>query len=183
MIQCFICKVSLLFTGLRARIICKVPLLLNFTALLCNVQVIGSVSRHWFTHTVDGVPLQRRQCWSPRLMFIAGSFRVMWHQAGHFMVAEAAQPQGPWALVQHNLTGMAKPTPQWAATTFVDDAGDGKTYVFAFNWIRETDAAALNWVGEKHVVADMHARGVGLRENPSLMKRGDWYYWHESVHG
>jgi hypothetical protein len=29
----------------------------------------------------------------------------------------------------------------------------------------------------------MHARGVGLMENPSLMKRGGWYYWHESVNG
>ena len=149
---------------------------------LVNFDVIGSVSRHWFTHTVDGVPLEKRQCWSPRLMVIAGRFRVMWHQSGHFMVAEAAAPQGPWGLVHHNLTGMAQPTPQWAATTFVDGA-DGRTYVFAFNWIRETDAAALNWVGERHVVADMHARGVGLMENPSLMKRGDWYYWHESVNG
>lgn len=45
------------------------------------------------------------------------------------------------------------------------------------------DAAALNWIGPKHVVADMHAVGVGLMENPSLMKRGEYYYWHESVNG
>ena len=77
---------------------------------------------------------------------------------------------------------MAQPSPQWAATTYVDDT-DQKTYVFAFNWIRETDAAALNWVGPKHVVADMHAVGVGLMENPSLMKRNEYYYWHESVNG
>ena len=31
---------------------------------LVNYDVVGSVSRHWFTHTVDGVPLQKRQCWS-----------------------------------------------------------------------------------------------------------------------
>ena len=146
---------------------------------LVNYDVIGSVSRHWFTHTVDGTPLQKRQCWSPRLMFIAGRYRVQWHQSGHFMVAEALQPAGPWQLIHHNLTGMAQPSPQWAATTFVDT--DGRTYMFAFNWIRETDAAALNWVGPKHVVADMHA--VGLMENPSLMKRGDFYYWHESSNG
>ena len=48
-------------------------------------------------------------------MFVAGRFRVMWHQSGHFMVAEAAAPQGPWGLVHHNLTGMAQPSPQWAA--------------------------------------------------------------------
>ena len=30
-------------------------------------------------------------------MFIAGRFRIMWHQDGHFMVAEAAQAEGPWA--------------------------------------------------------------------------------------
>lgn len=149
---------------------------------LVNFAVIGSVSRHWFTHSIEGAPLQKRQCWSPRLMFINGAFRVMWHQSGHFMVAEATNPAGPWALIHHNLTGMAQPTPQWAATTYVDDS-DGKTYVFAFNWIRETDAAALNWVGPKHVVADMHAVGVGLMENPSLMKRGEWFYWHESVNG
>ena len=64
---------------------------------LVNYVVVGSVSRFWFTHTVDGVPLRKRQCWSPRLMFIAGRFRVMWHQDGHFMVAEAAQAAGPWA--------------------------------------------------------------------------------------
>jgi beta-xylosidase len=148
---------------------------------LVNYDVVGSVSRHWFTHTVDGDPLLKRQCWSPRLMFVAGKFRVMWHQAGHFMVAESLEPQGPWSLVHHNLTGMAQPTPQWAATTFVDT--DGKTYIFAFNWIRETDAAALNWIGPQHLVADMHDVGVGLMENPSLMKRGVYYYWHESVNG
>ena len=60
-------------------------------------------------------------------MFIAGRFRVMWHQDGHFMVAEAEVPSGPWGLIRHNLTGMERP-PQWAATTFVDT--DGKTYVF-----------------------------------------------------
>lgn len=149
---------------------------------LVNFAVIGSVSRHWFSHTVEGTPLQKRQCWSPRLMFINGAFRVMWHQSGHFMVAEAQNPAGPWSLIRHNLTGMAKPTPQWAATTYVDDS-DGKTYIFAFNWIRETDSAALNWVGPQHIVADMHAVGVGLMENPSLMKRGEWFYWHESVNG
>jgi beta-xylosidase len=148
---------------------------------LVNYDVVGSVSRHWFTHTVDGVPLLKRQCWSPRLMFVAGKFRVMWHQSGQFMVAESVEPQGPWSLVHHNLTGMAQPTPQWAATTYLDT--DGKTYVFAFNWIRETDAAALNWIGPQHPVADMHAVGVGLMENPSLMKRGEYYYWHESVNG
>eukprot|EP01047_Picozoa_sp_COSAG01_P048033 COSAG01_NODE_4643_length_4856_cov_13.233971_2_plen_317_part_00 len=147
---------------------------------LVNFDVIGSVSRHWYTHTIDGAPLQKRQCWSPRLSSVGGAFRVMWHQSGHFMVAEAAHPRGPWALVHHNLTGMAQPSPQWAATVFIDG---GATYVYAFNWIRQTDAAALNWVGERHVVADMHRPGVGLMENPSLMKRGDFYYWHESVNG
>ena len=106
---------------------------------LVNYAVVGSVSRHWFSSTVDGAPLQKRQCWSPRLMYIAGHFRVMWHQDGHFMVAEAARAEGPWALIRHNLTGMAQPTPQWAATTFVDE--DGRTYIFAFNWIREVAAA------------------------------------------
>ena len=43
----------------------------------------------------------------------AGRFRVQWHQSGHFMVAEARHPQGPWDLVRHNLTGMAQPSPQW----------------------------------------------------------------------
>ena len=148
---------------------------------LVNFDVIGSVSRHWFNHTFDGQPLQKQQCWSPRIMWVAGHFRVMWHQSGHFMVAEAVQPSGPWALIAHNLTGMDQPSPQWAATTFVDD--DGRTYIFAFNWVRETDAAALNWVGPKHEVADMHAVGVGLMENPSLMKREGWYFWHESVNG
>ena len=38
-----------------------------------------------------------------------------------------------------------------AATTYVDT--DGRTFMFAFNWIRETDPKALNWVGPKHVVA------------------------------
>lgn len=64
---------------------------------LVNYAVVGSVSRHWFTHTVDGVPLNKRQCWSPRIMFIAGRFRIMWHQDGHFMVAEATRAEGPWA--------------------------------------------------------------------------------------
>jgi beta-xylosidase len=108
---------------------------------LVNYDVIGSVARHWFTHTIEGIPLQKRQCWSPRLMFIAGRFRVMWHQSGHFMVAEAAQPQGPWALVPHNLSGMAQPSPQWAATTYVDT--DARTYIFAFNWIRCGDTLIL----------------------------------------
>ena len=27
------------------------------------------------------------------------------------------------------------------------------------------------------------AVGVGLMENPSLMKRGEFYYWHESSNG
>ena len=80
-------------------------------------------------------------------------------------------PCGCIPVIHHNLTGMAQPSPQWAATTYVDD--DGRTYIFAFNWIREVDAAALNWIGPKHVVADMHAVGVGLMENPSLMKRGE----------
>ena len=74
-------------------------------------------------------------------------------------------------MIHHNLTGMAQPSPQWAATTYVDD--DARTYVFAFNWIREVDSVALNWVGPKHVVADMHSVGVGLMENPSLMRRGE----------
>ena len=59
------------------------------------------------------------------------------------MVAEAEAAQGPWALIHHNLTGMAQPSPQWAATAYTDPHS-GKSFVYAFNWIRETDAAALN---------------------------------------
>jgi hypothetical protein len=121
---------------------------------------------------VDGTPIKPEQCWSPRLSFVLGEFRVMWHQNGKFMVAEATAAAGPWALVKNNLTQMENPSPQWAATSYVDD--DGKTYIFASNWIQETDAAALNWIGKRHTVATMGETGVGLMENPSLMKRGDW---------
>eukprot|EP00966_Prymnesium_polylepis_P054205 1253054-Prymnesium_polylepis.4 len=114
-------------------------------------------------------------------MHLNGRFRAMWHSDAHFLVAEASAPDGPWTLLAHNLTGMSEPSPQWAATTFVDK--DGRTYIFACNWIQETDAAALNWVGERHNVADMDARGVGLMENPSLHFRDGYYFWHESVNG
>ena len=157
---------------------------------LVNWDVAGSMFRYW--PSVDpstNDTLNKRQAWSPRLMHLNGRFRVMWHADAHFMVAEAAAPAGPWKLLRHNLSYMnqpepraasAAPGPQWAATTFVDD---GRTFIFACNWIQETDAAALNWIGERHYVANMLAAGVGLLENPSLHRRGGWYYWHESVNG
>lgn len=168
---------------------------------LVNWDVVGSVLRFWPTTDPNqyNSSIRKAQCWSPRIMHINGRLRVMWHATGdHFMVAEAVAPAGPWGLVRHNLTQMSgkliagecddgrRPHchtagPQWAATTFVDD--DGKTYIYANNWIQECDAAALSWVGPRVQIADPGATGVGLMENPSLMKRGDWYYWHESSNG
>ena len=147
---------------------------------LVNWDVVGSVLRFW--PTIDpNVPrahadIRKGQCWSPRIMHINGRFRVMWHATGdHFLVAEAAQAAGPWALVRHNLTKMSGTLlvgetghpagAQWAATTFVDT--DGKTYIYANNWVQQCDSAALNWVGERRVVANPASPGVGLMENPS----------------
>ena len=69
----------------------------------------GSVSRLWYTHTVDGTRIKPEQCWSPRLSYVLGKFRVMWHQNGKFMVAEAIKAAGPWHLVKNNLTHMESP--------------------------------------------------------------------------
>ena len=164
---------------------------------LVNWDVVGSVLRFWPTVDPNSPPgprskIRKAQCWSPRIMHINGRFRVMWHATGHhFMIAEAEQAAGPWAIIRHNLTKMSSSLirgetghpagPQWAATTFRDT--DGKTYIFANNWIQECDAAALNWIGERRPVANPGDRGVGMMENPSLMKRGEFYYWHESDNG
>lgn len=153
---------------------------------LVNWVVVSSVLRYW--PSVDpstNDTLQPEQCWSPRLMHVAGKFRVQWHGSQHFLIAEAAEASGPWAMIRHNLTMMGKPdaSPQWAATTFVDPQ-DGRTFIYADNWIQETDSAALNWVGNRTVIVDGKDTGVGLLENPSLMRHANgWYYWHVSSNG
>jgi len=62
---------------------------------------------------------------------------------------------------------------------------DGKSYVYSGNFIQRCDDdQCLNWVGPRYTIANAkNTTGVGLMENPSLMKRGDWYYWHESTNG
>ena len=159
---------------------------------LVNWDVISSVFRFWpVRDPVTNRSLAPCCCWSPRLMVINGRFRVMWHSDATFLIAEAAAAAGPWALVLHNLTYMNSPPPdappaaalgpQWAATTY---EANGHTYIFAANWIQESDAAALNWVDTKRTyVADMRTPGVGLMENPSLMRRGEYFYWHTSSNG
>lgn len=86
---------------------------------------------------------------------------------------------GPFVRASYTVDDVATGgrRPQWAATTYVD-AGSKKTYIYACNWIQECDAAALNWIGERTAVARMGHVGVGLMENPSLMKRGEYYYWY-----
>ena len=87
-------------------------------------------------------------------MHLNGRFRAMWHSNAAFLVAEAVAPEGLWTLLPHNLTGMSDPSPQWAATTFVDK---GRTFVFAANWIQ----ARSDWV-EWGAVGWSRARGRGV---------------------
>ena len=77
-------------------------------------------------------------------------------------------------MVKHRLTQMDDYV--FGASTFVDPV-DGRTYILANNWIRETDPTATTFVGARVVVANQTAVGVGMMENPSLHKRGEWYYW------
>lgn len=57
------------------------------------------------------------------------------------------------------------------------------SYLLANNWIQETDVDGLSFVGPRHIVANTSAVGIGMMENPSLIKRGDWYWWLESDNG
>jgi xylan 1,4-beta-xylosidase len=157
---------------------------------LVNWVVVSSVMRYWpSAEPNSGAALAPKMCWSPRLSFVAGRFRVMWHGDSHFLAAEAPAASGPWALIRHNLTSMG-PTPQnphgrinWAPTVFTDPPS-GKTFIFASNWIQECDAAALNWVGNRTIVVSESDNGVGLLENPSLMQHANgYYYWHVSSNG
>ena len=151
------------------------------SADLVNWDVAGSVSRLWVDRDPStGHAITPNACWSPRIMFLRGKFRVMWTQAmHHFLIAEATTVAGPWTLVKHSLTGMSDFV--FGASTFVDT--DGKTYLLANNWIQQTDSAGLSFVGPRHVVANQSAVGIGMMENPSLIKRGDWYWWLESDNG
>lgn len=154
------------------------------SADLVNWDVIGSVSRLWIDHDPStGQKITPNACWSPRIMFLRGKFRVMWTQAmHHFLIAEATTAAGPYTLLKHNLTGMSgASTYVFGASTFVDT--DDKTYIIANNWIQQTDADGLSFVGPRHVVANQSAVGVGMMENPSLIKRGEWYWWLESDNG
>jgi beta-xylosidase len=97
------------------------------SADLVNWDVVGSVSRLWVDRDPStGQAIPPSACWSPRIMFLRGKFRVMWTQAmHHFLIAEAVDVRGPWTLVQHNLTNMSEYV--FGASTFVDTTGDGKT--------------------------------------------------------
>lgn len=97
------------------------------SADLVNWDVVGSVSRLWVDRDPStGEAIPPNACWSPRIMFLRGKFRVMWTQAmHHFLIAEAVDVRGPWTLVKHNLTAMSDYV--FGASTFVDTTGDGKT--------------------------------------------------------
>ena len=97
------------------------------SADLVNWDVVGSVSRLWVDRDPStGQAIPPSACWSPRIMFLRGKFRVMWTQAmHHFLIAEAVDVRGPWTLVKHNLTDMSEYV--FGASTFVDTTGDGKT--------------------------------------------------------
>ena len=57
------------------------------------------------------------------------------------------------------------------------------SYLLANNWIQETDVDGLSFVGSRHFVANSSTAGIGMMENPSLIKRGNWYWWLESDNG
>ena len=135
---------------------------------LVNWDVIGSVLRQW----PDDLPSVMN--WSPRISYVNGRFRVMFHITSlGFRVMEAEKPEGPWHYVKHNFTQMEG---QWAANVFTDD--DGTHYMIASNWIQRLSPDALSFEGDRIPVA--HGNPL---ENPSLIKKDGIYYWFESQNG
>jgi xylan 1,4-beta-xylosidase len=135
---------------------------------LVNWDVAGSVLPDW---PKEWVPAQN---WSPRICHVNGKFRVMFHiTAQNFLVMEASRPEGPWEVVPNRFSDMTK---QWAANIFTDQ--DGSHYMIAANWIQKTSPDALSFVGERKKVV------FGpIIENPSLIRKGEFYYWFESING
>jgi len=135
---------------------------------LVNWDVAGSVLADW----PKGLP--PAQCWSGRISHVNGKFRLTTHITGqHFIVLEALRPEGPWTLVPHRFTDMNK---QWSANIFTDK--DGSHYMIAANWIQKTSPDALSFVGKRKEVV------FGpVIENPSLIRKGNYYYWFESING
>src|SRR5438046_3780521 len=112
--------------------------------------------------------------WSPRISYVNGKFRVMFHITERgFRVMEAEKPEGPWRYVKHNFDRMDV---QWAANVFTDD--DGTHYMIASNWIQRLTPDALAFAGDRNTVT----RG-NILEKPSLIKKDGVYYWIESQNG
>jgi len=135
---------------------------------LVNWDVVGSVLRRW----PDDLPSVMN--WSPRISYLNGRYRVMFHiTEWGFRVMEAEKPEGPWHYVQHHF---GKMDTQWGANVFTDD--DGALYMIATNWIQRLAPDALSFAGERIPAVQGH-----VLENPSLIKKDGYYYWFESQNG